>query len=135
MILFQCWNEVVFSTSKYCYHNFTSIGSYPKNWFWCQPRFNVASALTSMLNQSWQCDVNSTLISLRPTSTLTWTLNQRWQYDIDSILTSRRPMSHSCFSNFVWNNVACLLGKPRSFQTTRVIETGLSDFTKWLYFS
>ena len=46
LMLFQRWNETAFSSLNYCYHR---------------------STLTLMLNQHWQYDIDSTLISRRPT--------------------------------------------------------------------
>ena len=76
--LFQGWNEVVFSTLIYGYHNFIIIVSSQQTCFWCQLRFNVVSTLTSTLNQRLQYDVDSTLISRRPISRLYFNIYQRW---------------------------------------------------------
>ena len=76
--LIQRWNEVLFSTLKYGYHNFTSIVSYHQNCFWWKPKFNVVSKLASTFNQRWQYDVSSTLISRRPMSRLYFNIHQCW---------------------------------------------------------
>ena len=92
----RCFNaDIGLKTPTYIYRccsnvkmrlSFFSIVSYQQNCFWCQPKFNVNSRLTL-------------------------TLNQRWQYNVDTKLISHRPISRRYFDIYQrWNNVECLLG-------------------------
>ena len=73
----RCFN-VEIGCLFYGYHNFTSIVSCQQSCFWCKPKFNVVSTLTSLLNQCWQYDVGSTLVSHGPTSQSYVNIYQRW---------------------------------------------------------